>query len=93
MLHLGKADPDTVVLEALIRSHLALGQLHAAVDRADQGDRLDGRGAGTGRAIIEANRLAQRRQDLLKAVKVPAGQGGNLERGGGAVRLCRICLA
>ena len=37
--HLGKADPDAVVLEALIRSHLALGQLKEAVERADQGDR------------------------------------------------------
>ena len=57
IFHLGKAEPDTVVLEALIRSHLALGQLHAAVDRADQAERLDGARAGLERAIIEANRL------------------------------------
>ena len=73
MLNLGKADPDAMVLEALIRSHLALGQLKEAVERADQGDRMEEASAGLRQAVIMANSLAQRRQDVLKAAKVPAG--------------------
>jgi tetratricopeptide (TPR) repeat protein len=69
--HLGKAEPDAVVLEALIRSHLALGQLKEAVERADQGDRLAEPSAGLRQAVIMANSLAQRRQEVLKAARVP----------------------
>jgi tetratricopeptide (TPR) repeat protein len=71
VLHLGKADPDAVVLEALIRSHLALGQLKAALERADQGDRIDDASAGLRQAVIMANSLAARRRDVLRAAKVP----------------------
>jgi tetratricopeptide (TPR) repeat protein/transglutaminase-like putative cysteine protease len=74
VLHLGKADADAVVLEALIRSHLALGQLKEAVERADQGDRLEEAGAGLRQAVIMANSLARRREDVLKGAKVPAGR-------------------
>jgi tetratricopeptide (TPR) repeat protein len=74
VFHLGKADPDATVLEALVRSHLALGQLKDAVERADQGDRLEESSAGLRQAVIMANSLARRRQDVLKAAKVPAGK-------------------
>lgn len=74
VFHLGKAEPDAVVLEALVRSHLALGQLKEAVERADQGDRLEEPTAGLRQAVIMANSLAKRRQDVLKAAKVPAGK-------------------
>jgi tetratricopeptide (TPR) repeat protein/transglutaminase-like putative cysteine protease len=72
--HLTKAEPDAEVLEALIRSHLALGRLRSAVDFADQGERLAEPGAGLRQAIIIANSLARRRQDVLKAANVPAGK-------------------
>jgi tetratricopeptide (TPR) repeat protein/transglutaminase-like putative cysteine protease len=72
--HLGKANPDTTVLEALIRSHLALGQLKEAVERADQGDRMEDASAGLRQAVIMANSLARRRQEVLKGAKVPAGK-------------------
>ncbi len=72
--HLAKAEPDAEVLEALIRSHLALGQLRAAVECADRGDRLEDAGAGLKQAVIMANSLAKRRQDMLKAARVPAGK-------------------
>ncbi len=74
VLHLGKADPDAAVLEALIRSHLALGQLKEAVERADQGDRLEDASAGLRQAVIMANSLARRREEVLKGAKVPAGR-------------------
>jgi tetratricopeptide (TPR) repeat protein len=74
VVHLGKADPDAVVLEALIRSHLALGQLKEAVERADQGDRIEDAPAGLRQAVIMANSLAERRAEVLKAAKVPAGR-------------------
>ncbi|HZY83211.1 MAG TPA: hypothetical protein VFE78_00155, partial [Gemmataceae bacterium] len=74
VLHLGKAEPDAVVLEALIRSHLALGQLKAALERADQGDRVEEATAGLRQAVIMANSLARRRQDVLQAAKVPTGK-------------------
>jgi tetratricopeptide (TPR) repeat protein len=74
VFHLGKADPDSAVLEALIRSHLALGRLKAALERADQGDRVEDAGAGLRQAVIIVNSLAQRRRDVLQAAKVPAGK-------------------
>jgi len=74
VFHLGKAEPDAVVLEALIRSHLALGQLKEAVECADQGDRVEEPSAGLRQAVIMANSLARRRENLLKAAKVPAGK-------------------
>jgi tetratricopeptide (TPR) repeat protein len=74
VLHLAKAEPDAAVLEALIRSHLALGQLRDAVERADQGERLPEPSAGLRQAVLLANSLARRRQDLLRAAKVPPGK-------------------
>jgi len=74
VFHLGRADMDSVVLEALIRSHLALGQLKEAMERADQGDRIEEPTAGLRQAVIMANSLARRRQEVLKAAKVPAGR-------------------
>jgi tetratricopeptide (TPR) repeat protein/transglutaminase-like putative cysteine protease len=72
--HLTKANPDAAVLEALIRSHLALGQLKPALQRAEQGDRLADATAGLRQAVIMANSLGQRRRDVLAAAKVPAGK-------------------
>jgi tetratricopeptide (TPR) repeat protein/transglutaminase-like putative cysteine protease len=72
VLHLGKAEPDAVVLEALIRSRLALGQLKEALEAADQGDRLEDAPAGLRQAVIVANGLGQRRKTVLKGAKVPA---------------------
>jgi tetratricopeptide (TPR) repeat protein len=74
--HLDKAEPDAAVLEALIRSHLALGQLRAALERAAQGDRAEEASAGLRQAVIMANSLADRRKDVLKAAKVPADKEG-----------------
>jgi tetratricopeptide (TPR) repeat protein len=74
VFHLNKAEPDATVLEALIRCHLALGQLKAAMECADQGDRVEDAGAGLRQAVIIANSLARRRQDVLQAAKVPAGK-------------------
>jgi tetratricopeptide (TPR) repeat protein len=74
VLNLGKADPDAMVLEALIRSHLALGQLKEAAERADQGDRIEEASAGLRQAVIMTNSLTQRRQDVLKSAKVPMGR-------------------
>ena len=74
VVHLDKADMDADVLEALIRSHLALGQLKEALERADQGDRLDEATAGLRQAVIMANSLAERRREVLKTARVPAGR-------------------
>jgi tetratricopeptide (TPR) repeat protein len=71
---LAKADGDSAVLEALIRSYLALGQLKEAMARADQGDRVEDATAGLRQAVIVANSLARRQKDVLKAAKVPAGK-------------------
>jgi tetratricopeptide (TPR) repeat protein len=74
VLHLEKAEADAVVLEALIRSHLALGQLRLAEECAERADRAAEPTAGLKQATIIATSLGQRRANVLKMTKVPAGK-------------------
>jgi tetratricopeptide (TPR) repeat protein len=72
--HLSKADQDADVREALIRSYLALGQLRAALERAEQADKLGTATAGLRQAVSLTKSLEQRRRDVITAAKIPAGK-------------------
>jgi tetratricopeptide (TPR) repeat protein len=72
--HLSEANQDADVREALIRCYLALGQLKAALERAEQADKLGIATAGLREAVSLTKRLEQRRRDVIASTKIPAGK-------------------
>jgi tetratricopeptide (TPR) repeat protein len=74
LLHLEKAEPNSIVLSAMIRASIHLGKvrdLEACLDRAG---RLDKPSQGLRRAMDRAKALMKRREELARLVTVPAGK-------------------
>jgi tetratricopeptide (TPR) repeat protein len=71
---LDQVDADSMVLEALVRSQLALGQLQKAVKQAARAEKIDKPTPELLDACKLVLRLQQRRKSLLDAVRVPDGQ-------------------
>jgi tetratricopeptide (TPR) repeat protein len=72
--HLEKADPDTVVLEALLRAHIALADLREVPALLEQADKLDKPSDAFRKTANRARRLVERRSELAKDQKPPTGK-------------------
>jgi tetratricopeptide (TPR) repeat protein len=72
--HLERADLDVAVLEGLINANLALGNLHAAAERAEQLDKIESPTPELRQACVTVKALADRCDALLKAPPVPKGK-------------------
>ncbi|HEY1860267.1 MAG TPA: DUF3857 domain-containing protein [Gemmataceae bacterium] len=72
--HLERADLDIAVLEGLIQANLAIGNLRAAVERANQLDKIESPTPELRQACVTAKALEERRDALLKATSIPKGK-------------------
>ena len=64
--HLDKAEPDAVVVEALLRATMALGNLHEVTGRLEQAERLSASSETLKKSMAKARTLLQRRDELVK---------------------------
>jgi tetratricopeptide (TPR) repeat protein len=72
--HLARADPDAVVLGALLRSYVPLANLRDLEACLDKAERLDGPPPALSRACADGRRLLQRRAELGRLVTARAGK-------------------
>jgi tetratricopeptide (TPR) repeat protein len=72
--HLQKADPDSEVLDGLVRSNLALGALREAAYQAKRASELKNRGPELSADIVRVHRLLLRREAFAKLLPAPAGK-------------------
>jgi tetratricopeptide (TPR) repeat protein/transglutaminase-like putative cysteine protease len=72
--HLERADLDSQVLEGMIKSRLAQGKLHLAVQDADQSEKIQQPSANLMKICETTRTLVQRRKAILAEVQVPADQ-------------------
>lgn len=72
--HLEQADLDSPVLEGLIRSRLALGQLQQAVQETEQADKVTKPSPELVTICQITLTLVQRRKAILAGVKIPEGK-------------------
>jgi len=72
--HLDKADPDPAVVEALLRCHVALGDLREVPALLEKADKFDKPADALRQTADRARRLIQRRSALAKDLKAPAGK-------------------
>jgi tetratricopeptide (TPR) repeat protein/transglutaminase-like putative cysteine protease len=72
--HLEHADLDSAVLEGLVRSRLALGQLQQAVQDAEQADKVGKPAPELVQACQTTLNLVQRRKAILAEVNIPEGK-------------------
>jgi tetratricopeptide (TPR) repeat protein len=75
--HLEKAEADDIVLEALIRAQLELGNLREAAFRLDQAGKIDKPSQELRDACDRSRRLMTRRSELEKQLKAPVGKEGD----------------
>ncbi len=73
--HLDKAEPDAVVVEALLRATMLLGNLRDAQNRLEQVERLPASSAALKKTTARAQSLIQRRDELAKLNGVITGEG------------------
>jgi tetratricopeptide (TPR) repeat protein len=71
LLHLDRAEPDSVVLNGLLKAAVHLGKLREVEAALDKVGRLDNPSAALQRAMARAKALLKRRADLAKLVNVP----------------------
>jgi tetratricopeptide (TPR) repeat protein len=76
VLHLEKAEPDSVVLSALIRATINLGKVRDLETWLDKAGRIDKPSEGLQRAKSRAKHLLERRAELSKLVSIPPGKEG-----------------
>jgi tetratricopeptide (TPR) repeat protein len=72
--HLEKADPDAVVVEALLRAHLALADLPEVPALLEKADKFDKPSDALRQTADRARRLVDRRNALAKDQKPPPGK-------------------
>lgn len=76
LYHLHRADPDAVVLAALVRASLGAGKLGDLDTYLDRADRLE-KAPEALRSLCEKGRaVLRRRAELRKLVNIPAGKEG-----------------
>jgi tetratricopeptide (TPR) repeat protein len=72
--HLDKAELDDEVLDSLIKSYVALGDLRETAARLEMLHKIGTPSASLRKTCDEARRLLQRQADLLKDSPAPAGK-------------------
>ncbi len=73
--HLDKAEPNAVVVEALLRAGLMLGDLREVQNRLEQADRLLASSDALKKTSERARQLIQRRDELAKQSGVKTAEG------------------
>jgi tetratricopeptide (TPR) repeat protein len=73
--HLDKAEPDAVVVEALLRATMMLGDLHEVQNRLEQVERLASSSAALKKTAEHARSLLQRRDELAKLSGINSSEG------------------
>jgi tetratricopeptide (TPR) repeat protein len=73
--HLDKAEPDAVVIEALLRAALMLGNLREADKRLEQSERLPASSEALKKTVARAKALIQRRDELARQCNVHSSEG------------------
>jgi tetratricopeptide (TPR) repeat protein len=74
LLHLEKAEPNSVVLSGMIRAAIHLGKFRDLETCLEKAGRIDKPSEGLRRAMDRARALLKRRADLVGLVTVPAGK-------------------
>jgi tetratricopeptide (TPR) repeat protein/transglutaminase-like putative cysteine protease len=78
ILHLERAEPDAVVLAALMRAYLHVGNLREASDQMERAERLDRPSPELRRACEQIQRVRARRAELHKLASAAPGKEGDL---------------
>ncbi len=77
--HLDKADPDDTVITGMIRATIALGKAQELAGLLDRAAKVDKPSVSLQKATDRAHAIRERREELGKRAKVPAGKENVLD--------------